>query len=311
MSDLNVDDSSYPDGKIAEKTIEDLRRLKESDSPFFLAMGIRKPHLPFNAPQKYWDLYEGGDFDLPSTYLKRPPGIPANPFHSWGELRQYAGIPDEGPLEAAQARNLIHGYHASVSYADAQVGKVLDALRIEGLEEDTIVILLGDHGFNLGEHTMWTKHTLFDLALHSPMIIRDPSRGSGRINGVTDFLDIFPTLIELTGLPELSSLDGVSLVPALDGSSDATKEAAISRWFDGTSIRTPRYRYTEWRSEAGEIKARMLFDIISDPGETVNIVEASENSQRVEHYSELITDDDSNSPWSPRVRARVNPGVTN
>lgn len=303
---LDVEDNAYPDGLIAEKTIADIERFAESGESFFLAMGIRKPHLPFNAPEKYWSLYDAEDFRLPSTYVEKPATIPANPFHSWGELRQYSGIPDQGPLtNDEQALNLIHGYYAAVSYADALVGKVLDTLERESLADNTIVMLIGDHGFNLGEHTMWTKHTLFDLALQAPMIVRAPGYGTGRINGVTDFLDIYPTLIDLAALPMVAELDGVSLVPALEDPSVTSKEVAVSKWFDGTSVRTPQYRYTEWRTEENEISARMLFDVINDPDETLNLAEQTDYEQLVTRFNELITADNSNAPWSQSVRNRV------
>ncbi|MEH6557245.1 MAG: sulfatase [Oceanicoccus sp.] len=303
---LDVPDASYPDGKIADKTIQDLKRLGDSGSAFFLAMGIRKPHLPFNIPQKYWDLYKKEDFTLPVTYMEKAKSTPSYAFHQWGELRQYGGIPAEGPLQDSHALNLIHGYHAAVSYADAQVGKVMRTLKEEGLDKNTVVILIGDHGFHLGEHSMWTKHSLFDLALRSPMIIRDPNRGGGRVTGVTDFLDIFPTLIDMAGLPDIENLDGVSLLPALNNPTVNVKPASLSRWFDGTSVRTQHHRYTEWRSESGKITARMLFDLSNDPNETTNLAEDPQYSELVLKLSEVITQDDSNSPWSPLVRFVVN-----
>ena len=305
---LDVNDTDYPDGKIAEKTIEDLHRFSQSESPFFLVIGLRKPHLPFNAPSRYWDFYDPADFELPATYRERSPGIPPNPFHTSGELRQYAGIPDAGPIrDDGEAINLIHGYYAAVSYVDALVGRVLDSLDTEGLSENTIVVLIGDHGFNLGEHTMWTKHTLFDLALHSPLIIKAPGKASGRVEGVASYLDVFPTLIELAGLRAADGLDGISLVPAIDDVSVSPNEAVLSRWFHGTSVRTNQYRYTEWRSEDGAVTARMLFDVLADPDETINLAELTGYSGLVQGLSEIITNDRSNSPWAELVRNRAGP----
>ena len=198
---LDVADSEYPDGKVAEKTIDDLTRLREFGSPFLLVVGFRKPHLPFTAPERYWSLYDPEDFSLPPTYYTTPDSAPSHPIHNSEELRGYAGIPPEGLLEESQALRLIHAYHAAVSYADAQVGTVLDGLTELGLDDNTIVILLGDHGWNLGEHTMWNKSTLFDIALRTPLIIRAPDRASSRVSAVVSLLDLFPTLTDLTGLP--------------------------------------------------------------------------------------------------------------
>ena len=303
---LDVEDSDYPDGKIADKTVEDLRRMSDRGEPFFLAVGFRKPHLPFNAPARYWDLYDPADFKLPTTYYELAVGAPPHVVHTSFELRgQYTGIPPEGLLEESQALNLIHAYRAAVSYADALVGKVLGGLEDNGLDDNTIVMLIGDHGWNLGEQTMWTKMNLFDIALHTPMIIRDPSRGSGRAGAITDFLDIFPTLIELTGLPAPDELDGVSLVPVLEDTTRTVKPASFSRWFDGESVRTERYRYTEWRSEEGEITDRMLFDLLNDSEETRSVADEAEYESVVRELSALITADESFVEWSPIVRRTV------
>ena len=302
---LDAADSDYPDGKVADKTIEDLRRLRELDSPFLMVVGFRKPHLPFTAPERYWSLYDSMDFALPSTYYRTPEGVPSNPIHNSAELRAYAGIPQEGLLEEAQALQLIHAYHAAVSYADAQVGKVLKALTDFELEDETIVVLLGDHGWSLGEHTMWNKHALFDIALRTPLIIRAPNHLSSRNNVVVSLLDLFPTLTDLSGLPLPKNLDGVSLVPILSNPQVGVRTAAISRWFDGASARTNQFRYTDWRDESGEIEARMLFDLSNDPGETRNVAEEDRYKDVVFELSTFITSDDSGHPWSPIVRDHV------
>ncbi|NNC64040.1 MAG: sulfatase [Gammaproteobacteria bacterium] len=302
---LDVADIAYPDGKVAEKTVDDLRRLGHADAPFLIVAGFRKPHLPFTAPERYWSLYDPADFNLPSTYYATPDGAPHHPIHNSAELRTYAGIPEEGPLGEAQALTLIHAYHAAVSYADAQVGKVLDGLNELGLEDDTIVVLFGDHGWNLGEHTLWNKHTLFDVALRTPLIIRAPGRDSHRVSTVTSLLDVFPTLTDLSGLAQPEDLDGVSLAPVLNDPSEVVRTAAISRWFDGASVRTDRYRYTDWRDEQGNVSARMLFDLELDPEETRNVSEEGDYSQAVAELSALITADRSGYPWSQVVRDYV------
>ena len=303
---LEAADTDYPDGRVAEKTIEDLRRLSDLDTPFFLVAGFRKPHLPFTSPERYWSLYDSTDFVLPSTYYETPFGAPSNPIHNSFELRQsYADIPQEGLLEETQALHLIHAYHAAVSYADAQVGKVLNALTDLGIEDETIVVLLGDHGWSLGEHTMWNKHALFDIALRTPLIIRAPNHLSSRNNAVVSLLDLFPTLTELSGLPLPQNLDGVSLVPILGDPQVGVRTAAISRWFDGASARTNQYRYTDWRDELGQIEARMLYDLSVDPDETRNVAEEDRYKDVVFELSTFITSDDSGQPWSPMVRDHV------
>lgn len=309
---LDVADTDYPDGKVAEKTVDDLKRLSERDSPFLLVVGFRKPHLPFTAPEKYWSLYDPAQFALPSTYYETPEGSPSQPIHNSAELRNYAGIPQLGPLEESQALNLIHAYHAAVSYADAQVGKVLDSLREFGLEDETIVVLLGDHGWQLGEHTMWNKHTLFDLALRTPLIIRAPEQAASRHTAVVSLLDVFPTLSDLAGLPIPEDLDGVSLLPVFANSEVSVRNAAISRWFDGASVRTNRYRYTDWRDETGNIEARMLFDLSVDPDETRNVSEEDRYNDVVAELSALITEDGSGDSWSPLVweHVQARDGVT-
>lgn len=297
---LVVSDTDYPDGRIAEQVVADLADVKHMSQPFFLTVGFRKPHLPFNAPARYWDLYDSERLELPSTYRELLSGAPSNPFHML-ELRQYAGIPSNGPLKNAQAINLIYAYYAAVSYIDAQIGKVLDALQREGLARDTIVVLLGDHGFNLGEHTLWGKHNLSEVGVRSPLIIRDPPRGSGRIEGIVDFLDIFPTLVELTGLPSPSQLDGVSLVPVLGDPTEAVKAFSISRWFNGTSVRTSRYRYTEWRSEDGQVTASTLFDLLADPSERLNLSDDRQHEGVVRELHTIIEQEKGHSPWSPII----------
>ena len=167
---LDVDDKVYFDGQTALKSIEDLKKLKNSNSPFFLAVGFVKPHLPFTAPKKYWDLYKESDIKLPNHNIF-PESAPNQANHQWGELRHYKGIPKKGPIDHEMSKTLIHAYYASVSYVDAQIGKLLNALDDLGLRDGTIVVLVGDHGWSLSEHGLWAKHSNFEVALHVPMII--------------------------------------------------------------------------------------------------------------------------------------------
>lgn len=280
----DVDDFAYPNGAVAEKSIADLRRLAEQGEPFLLAAGFWKPHLPFNSPQRYWDLYDRAQVPL-ARQPDRPDGAPDAALHASPELRgQYLGIPSAGPLPDDLARTLVHGYLAAVSYTDALVGRVLDELDALGLADDTIVVLLGDHGFLLGDHGMWTKHANFDLALRTPLVIRAPGAARGATSdAIVEAVDLVPTLLELTGVAPPPDLAGLSLTPLLDDPRGAGRGYAVSVWTSaisldpgpwfGESIRTGRWLYTEWRDRDGGLRARMLYDHETDPDETANVAE--------------------------------------
>lgn len=277
----DVADSFYPDGEIADKAVSDLRRLKGMDKPFFLAVGFLRPHLPFNAPKRYWDLYDRDKIKLADNPF-RPKDAPGAAIHNSGELRAYHGVPKKGPIPDDLARTLIHGYYASTSYIDAQVGRLLDELDRLGLAGSTIVVLWGDHGWNLGEHTLWCKHCHFQTSLRAPLIVRVPGFTGGRkTDGLTEFIDIYPSLCELSDVPLPEHLEGRSFVPLLKDPQRAWKEAIHSRYANGQSVRTDRYCYTEWTGKNGQVAARMLYDQKLDPGENVNISERPENAEIV------------------------------
>lgn len=284
----DVPDNAYLDGQIAERGIEQLQQLKDSEKPFFLALGFVKPHLPFNAPSKYWDLYDEADIELADNPFQ-PENAPDRAMHTFGELRAYTGIPRKGPVDDEMARKLIHGYYACVSYMDAQVGKVLDELDRLGLRENTIVILWGDHGWHLGEHGLWCKHCNFEKVMRAPLIIDAPGYPQGeRIDALVEFIDIFPTLVQLTGLPLPAHLQGQSMVPLLKNPHAPWKEAAFSRWHDGYSVITEQYIFTQWIDKDGQSQERMLYDLEADPGENVNIAERPENAELVAELEQKV-----------------------
>jgi arylsulfatase A-like enzyme len=281
-------DDAYFDGKIANKTIEDLHRLAEMDSPFFLATGFLKPHLPFNAPTKYWDMYNFEDLDLADNPF-RPVDAPDAALHNWGELRNYTNIPREGDLSEEMVRTLVHGYYACTTYADAQIGRVLQSLDELNLRDNTVIILWGDHGWNLGEHGLWCKHCNFETSLHSPMIIAAPGFESGQSSdALTEFVDIYPTLNELAGLEQPEHLEGTSVVPLMENPRREWKEAVFSRYYAGDSVKNDRYRYTEWKNDQGEVYANMLYDHHKDPAENVNIADHPDNTELVDTFREYL-----------------------
>ncbi len=282
-----VHDSVYRDGKLALKVIQDLNNLKQSNKPFFLTMGLAKPHLPFTAPQKYWDLYDRKNIELPESYVQ-PETTPKQAFHNFGELRQYENIPKKGELPEALAKELIHGYYACVSYIDAQIGLVLDELKRLELEDDTIVILWGDHGWNLGDHKLWCKHVTFETALKTPLMIKVPGKTKGdKTDAITEYIDIYPSLAELVGLNIPSTVDGKSFVPILYGEK-SNKNWAVSKFKDAVTLIKDDLFYTEWTDDKGISYARMLFDHKTDPLELDNLAEKLEHKQLVNQLSEEL-----------------------
>lgn len=283
----NVDDSVYFDGRIAKKGIEDLRRLKKSKKPFFLGLGFMKPHLPYNAPRKYWNLYNEKDIHLPKNFLHLE-STPKEAYHNSQELRAYYGIPKEGDVSDEMAIKMLHGYYASVSYVDAQIGRVLDELKYLGLDENTIIVLWGDHGYNLGDHKMWCKHSTFSSSMRSPLVIKVPGMTEGKIShSITEFIDIYPSLCELVGIEAPNHLEGESFVSSLKGKS-RNKNYAISKYEDAIAIITDNFTYTEWIKDDGVRYARMLFDYKNDPLELYNLAESEQHQYIVDSLSTVL-----------------------
>jgi arylsulfatase A-like enzyme len=277
-----VDDEAYQDGKVAEKTIADLERLGKGDQPFFLACGFWRPHLPFNAPAKYWDLYERDRIQLADNPY--PPRFNPAENVSAQEFERYARTGDIKATAEFQAEAR-HAYYACISYVDAQIGKVLDALDRLNLRESTVVVLWSDHGFLLGEHSFWGKQNTMRESLQVPLIISAPGLPRGaRTDALVELVDLYPTLCELSDLPLPDHLHGKSLVPLLQDPELPGREAVFSRFSGCESIITGRYSYTEWRDESGGL-IPMLFDHESDPGENENIAGRSDASEVVERLS--------------------------
>jgi iduronate 2-sulfatase len=272
----DVDDNAYMDGKVAEKVIEDLEKLSKQDQPFFLAAGFLKPHLPFNAPEKYWELYDG-KVTLPENNYP-PENAPKESFHKFWELRAYSGIPLFGAINDKKAKELIHGYYACVSYTDAQVGKILNELERLELDKNTIVILCGDHGWNLREHGLWCKTASYETSLHSPLILMVPGHNQVKTTKeIVEFVDIYPSLCELTNLELPEHLQGNSFKELLFNTDASSDGVAICQWNEGTTVIRDNYFYTEWINSEDSTYARMLYDHDRDSAENINISEHLEN----------------------------------
>jgi len=291
----DVLDNTFQDGKVAELAVTTLQQMSQKTEPFFLAVGFVKPHLPFVSPKKYWDLYDPAKIQLaPNPY--RPKGAPEYAILSGGELRNYHGIP-EGSVPPDLARQLKHGYYAAISYMDAQVGKVLAELDRLGLRENTIVILWGDHGWKLGEHDAWCKHSNSENDTNAPLILSVPGmkHAGAHSRSLVEFVDIYPTLSELAGLPLPKHLEGVSFKPLLDDPTRPWKQAAFSQYprnagksgagqLMGYSMRTERYRLTVWvaRDNHSKIDAIELYDGTHDPQENTNIAKDPAHTELLE-----------------------------
>ena len=287
----DVPDEAYYDGRIAAKAVEALKKLRASGQPFFLAVGFWKPHTPFNAPKKYWDYYDRKTIPV-SEHLDLPENVPEIALT---ESRY------DGRNNPEKLREMHHGHLAAITYMDAQIGKVLEALEELDLKDDTIVVFFSDHGLHIGEHGLTRKTTVFELDAGVPMIISVPGRKARRTDALVELLDVYPTLVELCGLRAPHGLEGKSLVSLLDGSASSVKLAALTQTprpnyprgkiphSMGYSMRTDRYRYTEWRDFAsGEVKARELYDHSRDHLETVNVVSVPEYTGTVRGLADQL-----------------------
>ncbi len=284
--DPDVADDAYADGRTAVRASKRLGELKTSGSPFFLAVGFARPHLPFSVPKRYWDMYDPAKLPMPK-FEQLPEGAPAFAGKMGGEIAAYTPVP-EGQVPGKQfsealKRKLIHGYYAGVSYVDAQIGKVLDALAREGLADDTIVVLWGDHGYHLGDHGIWTKHTNYEQAVRLPIIFAGPGTGKpgSAPQQLAETVDIYPTLTRLAGVKLASGtqpIDGADLTPVLRDPATRVRPYAYHAFNRpgriGQAIRTDRYRLIRWTQEASGQRVYELYDMAGDPGETRNIADA-------------------------------------
>jgi len=274
----DLPDSAYLDGQIADETIATIRRAIKQDKPFFIAPGFRKPHLPFVCPKKYYDLYSAEDIELaphPNRGKNQPPFTVSN---STGASKWWK-YPKTG-IDEKNAQQLIHSYYACVSFVDAQIGKILDELEAKNLLDSTIIMVWSDHGWHLGDHGMWGKSTCFEWATRVPLFVYVPGmKTAGKsTNALVEYVDLYPTLLDLCGLPIPDYIEGTSFVPLLNDVSKAWKKAAFSQFpryvkklghIEGYSMRTKDFRYTRWvKHDTGETIFEELYD------ERENLLEA-------------------------------------
>lgn len=294
---VDVPDTAYQDGMSADLAIEYLQKFKKNKTPFFMGVGFCKPHLPFNAPKKYWDMHDResfGDFGQ----ADRPENAPEIAFHNWQELRGYTDIPKKGPISADKEKELRHGYYACVSYVDTQIGKLLQALDELGLRENTLIVFWGDHGYQLGEQNLWCKSTVFELSARSPLIISAPEKGKKGIalDAFAESTDLYPTIVDLCGLDAPGHLVGISLGPLLEDPAQEWNDMSFTQFVRpykaaigdsapmthmGYSVRAEGWRYTSWFNvETNAFEFPELYRVSGDH-------EISDNLSGQPEYAEL------------------------
>jgi len=319
---LDVPDNAYTDGANILQAKDILGKLSKSDQPFFFAVGIAKPHLPFVAPKKYWDLYKREDITIAPFQEKITNSVEVA-YHTAGELRAYTDMPadiaatpqkDFGlTLSADKQKELIHGYYAAISYTDALVGKLLDALDSLNLSKNTIVVLWGDHGWHLGDHNLWCKHSNFEEATHAPLFISAPGIKSNKTKSFSEHVDVFPTLCDLAGVPIPVQLQGKSLKPVMENATASVKEYSMSQYprssaaeesdrlgyadanVMGYSIREKQFRYTIWMRNSfrstmpfnpKSVIGDELYDYKADPLEKHNVVKDKKYTETAKRLKE-------------------------
>lgn len=302
----DVADTVYIDGIVCQAAVRTLSKLSARQQPFFLAVGFRKPHLPFCAPQKYWDLYDRAKIPLPANG-RHPTHAPELATRSWKELEGYKDISHDGKLTTQKIRELRHGYYACVSYIDTLVGRLLGKLADLNLVGNTVVVLWGDHGYHLGEQGLWTKANNFELSTRVPLIVCVPgaSASGTTTNALVEFVDVYPTLADICGLDAPQNVDGISLKPLLAQPDRSWKKAVFSQYprahsghrhrghgdIMGYALRTQRYRYVEWREwKSKRVLARELYDHESDPHETRNVAGHREHARTIRELAGLLDD---------------------
>jgi iduronate 2-sulfatase len=301
----DVADNVYIDGIVCDASRVALKELKQVAKPFFLAVGFRKPHLPFCAPKKYWELYSREEIPLPSSGM-HPEEAPELAVRSWRELEGYSDIPADGKISAKKMQELRHGYYACISYVDVLIGKLLDELRGLDLKKSTVICLWGDHGYHLGEQGLWTKANNYELSTRVPLILSVPGQHNpgSSTDALVELVDIYPTLVAACGLEPAPGVEGTSLMPLLTKPKRPWKAAVFSQYprsykghrhrghgdIMGYAVRTRNYRYVQWRDwKTGSVLARELYDQRRDPGEMHNIAAVHGQAGVVNRMEKILT----------------------
>ena len=287
----DVDDYAYNDGKITKRAINKLKALKNENKSFFMAIGYVSPHLPFIQPKKYWDMYDHDAIKLADNSFqpKNSPDIAIEAQHNSAEMRKnYLDIPSEGKLDDSLARNLIHGYYASVTYMDALIGELIKGLDDLGLRENTTIVFWSDHGYFLGEHGFWCKHSTFEEAVKIPFIISSPKHVKNKMTAsFTELVDVYPTLCDIANIEAPNYLQGKSLMPVLEDPSKILKTEVYTRYKQGEAVIDKDFSYTEFH-DGEKYLGNMLYDNHKDHGQNTDISKLPTNELLVKKYKEKL-----------------------
>ncbi|MEM7602589.1 MAG: sulfatase [Verrucomicrobiota bacterium] len=300
-------DDPYVDAAITADAVQTIHRLAGGSQPFFLAVGFMKPHSPYNAPQKYWDLYQR-EAILPLCSEERASGISKWNWPVAGEIRGFADVPKKGSIPEETEARMRHGYYAATSYLDSNVGKLLAALKAGGIADNTIILFWSDHGYHLGENDHWAKVTVRELDAHVPLLLFVPGHASGTSDAIVEYIDLFPTLSELSGLPTPTGIDGKSFVSVLTGRAGTFRPAALTQtcrpWNRkvpieqmGYSLRTADYRYTQWiDAQSQAILSEEIYDLRSDLYQRTNQINHPGFQEAIVKHRQLLASERGR-PW--------------
>jgi len=298
---IDAPDRQFIDGDILDKGLGLLEQAGKQDKPFFVAVGFKKPHLPFACPKRFFDIYDPKD--LPVAKFQEMPKGGLEKYISFqsGELvGSYGRGPNgqkykSGDISEADQRHLLHGYYACTSFIDDLVGKLLTGLEKTGKADNTVVVLWGDHGFHLGDHGMWGKHTVMEQAAIVPLYFRVPGAKAQTVSAMAELTDMFPTIVELAGLEMPAQVEGISQLPVIEGRADSVRDAAVTTFkrkgARAYSMRTTGYRYTEWIKPSGELVYTELYDLDNNPLETVNLAAQKGNEALLKRMATLLRQD--------------------
>lgn len=295
-----VPDTAYPDGQTTRLALEAMQDLAKDEQPFFLAVGYYKPHLPFAAPERYWQNYQASELPL-AKINQLPQGAPPYLFRSWSEPGSYLDVPKEEPFVDSLSAQLKMGYYACVSFIDEQLGQLLGQLETLGLQDNTIIVLWGDHGFKLGEYGRWSKHSTMEIDTRVPLILSVPGLAGGQeVNSIVELVDIYPTLCELAGLSLPSQkTDGQSFARLMASTDSDSAEHAyaystiVHDSMQAHSLRNQNFRFTAWLpvDEQGEIRATELYDHRTDPNETTNLATSANYQKEVKQFVQVLREE--------------------